>query len=318
MAKKTISVCIPVLNEAKNLEHAVARVETLFATTLSDYALEIIITDNASTDDTWDEIGRLAQSRSHLKGFRFSRNFGYQNSVFSALSLSTGDAAVELDADLEDPPEVIREFVAEWEAGHDVVYGVRTKRYAPFLLKTLIGGFYWLLNRVSDIEIPQNAGDFRLLDRKVVEVLKSLPESGLYVRGLVGYLGFRQKGVEYERQPRADGLSKFSYLRYVGLALDAVTAFSKTPLRLITLLGFVIFVVAMLIALRQLWVYLFHGIQVQGFMTLALLLLVLHGLTFMVLGVLGEYLGRVFDHSKQRPRAIIAEAVNVADYPRVI
>lgn len=318
MSKQTISICIPAFNEAENLAVAIERVEALFEGELKDYALEIIITDNASTDNTWEEILRLAEKRSHLKGFRLSRNFGYQNSVFAALSLATGDAVVELDADLEDPPEVIPQFVKVWKEGYEVVYGVRAKRFDPVVLRFFISAFYRLLNRLSDIPIPENAGDFRLLDRKVVDVLKGLPETGLYVRGLVGFLGFDQKAVVYERQPRQSGASKFNFLRYLGLALDAITAFSKTPLRLISLLGFAIFLVAVILAARFLWIYMFQGVPVQGFTTLVVLLLILHGLTFIVLGVIGEYLGRVFDHSKNRPRAIISKAVNTTDFPRVI
>jgi glycosyltransferase involved in cell wall biosynthesis len=319
MSKKTISICIPAFNEAQNIFSAVERVEAVFESELKDYQLEIVITDNASTDDTWKEVNRLAEERDYLKGFRLSRNFGYQNSVFTALSLAAGDAVVELDADLEDPPEVIPEFVRAWEQdGYEVVYGVRAKRHAPMVLKFLIGSFYRILNRLSDVPIPENAGDFRLLDRKVVDILKDLPETGLYVRGLVGFLGFSQKAVIYEREPRQTGASKFSLLRYLGLALDAITAFSKTPLRLISLLGLAIFLAAVILSGWFLWLYLSQGVPVQGFTTIVLLLLSLHGLTFIVLGVLGEYLGRVFDHSKNRPRAIISEAVNAADFPRVI
>ncbi len=315
---KKISVCIPVFNEAANLPLAVAATEELFKTKLASYALEIIVTDNASTDATWETVQPLARTRPHLKGFRFSRNFGYQNSIFAGLSMATGDAVVELDADLEDPPSVIEKFVEKWVEGYDVVFGVRSKRYASWPMKILFSAFYRVLNRISDFDIPENSGDFRLLDRKVVDVLIRLPERNLYLRGLVSYLGFRQTPVLYDRNPRHSGKSKFRLFHYVVLALDALTAFSKTPLRLIGILGVVIFAFSATLGAYYLIEKLVHGIPVQGFATLVVLLLFLHGVTFIFLGVLGEYLSRVFDDSKSRPRVVIADAVQSSDHPRFL
>ena len=319
---KTISICIPVYNEAQNLPRAVEEVEALFAPgqgALSRYSLEIVVTDNASTDSTWETVQKLSETRPHLKGFRFSRNFGYQNSVFAGLSLATGDAVVEMDADLEDPPQVIPRFVEKWEQGFDVAYGVRSKRFAPWGLKILFNLFYRVLNRMSDLKIPANSGDFRLLDRRVVEVLKLLPERNLYLRGLVTFLGFRQVPVVYERQPRISGSSKFRFFHYVVLAIDALTAFSKTPLRVIGALGVSLFLFSMGLGLYYLVSYLAHGVPVQGFTTIVVLMLLLHSVTFMFLGVLGEYLSRIFDDSKGRPRVIIADAVRAgADFPRFL
>ncbi|MBI3456143.1 MAG: glycosyltransferase family 2 protein [Candidatus Rokubacteria bacterium] len=318
MDKKTISVCIPVYNEAENLPRAVEAVEALFREDLKDYALELIVTDNASTDDTWRIVHFLAQSRPHMHGYRLSRNFGYQNSVFAGLSLAHGDAVVELDADLEDPPHVIARFVERWREGYDVVYGVRVTRHTPRLLRLLFAGFYRVLSRISEFPIPEDTGDFRLLDRKVVDVLKSLPERNLYLRGLVSFVGFKQAAVSYDRQPRLSGRSKFRLMQYVVLAIDAITAFSKTPLRLVGMLGALLFVASMLLAIYYAVRRIVAGTVVPGFTTLVILMLLLHSVTFIFLGILGEYLSRIFDDSKKRPRVVIAEATESKDFLKVL
>ena len=313
--RKTITACIPVLNEQENIAQAVAAVEGLFVSELEGYDLELIITDNASTDGTWQVVSHLARTRPNLKAFRFSRNFGYQNSIFAALSLSTGDAVVEIDADLEDPPEVIPRFVKKWEEGFDVVYGVRSKRYGSLIFRSVAHAFYRVLNRLSEHAIPEDSGDFRLLDRRVVSALVALPERNLYLRGLVSYLGFKQAPVVYERRPRASGTSKFRVVHYAIFAVDAMTAFTKAPLRLIGVVGFVLFISSLGLAAYYLVLYLLGGIPVKGFTPLVLLMLALHGVTFIFLGVLGEYLSRIFDDAKHRPRVIIAESINATQHP---
>ena len=315
---RILSICVPVFNEKDNVSHVVQEVERVFADELSRYQLEIVFTDNASTDGTWEMIRELAKTKPHIRGYRFSRNFGYQNSIFAGLSMATGDAIIELDADLEDSPRVIPKFVKEWEAGYDVVYGVRSKRHEPWMMRSLFSLFYWLMNRISDIEIPRQAGDFRLIDRKVANMLTSLGERNLYLRGLVSYLGFKQTAVPYERDPRAAGQSKFNLLRYVIMGVDALTAFTKTPLRMIGLLGVVLFILSMALAANFFFGKIFHGVPVQGFTTLVVLILFLHSMTFIFLGVLGEYLSRVFDDAKNRPRAIIAESTHGGDFPRAL
>lgn len=317
MAKK-ISICIPVCNEEKNIADAVAAVDRLFAAELTRYELEIIITDNASSDRTWEIVQELAATRAYLRGYRFSRNFGYQNSIFAGMSMSTGDAVIELDADLEDPPEIIPQFVEWWEKGYDVVYGVRNHRHASRFQKITFSLFYRLLNRISDLKIPENAGDFRLLDRKVLSVLLKLPEHHLYLRGLVSYVGFRQIPVEYDRHPRVTGASKFNFLHYSILALDAITAFTKTPLRMIGMMGIVMFLFSMLMAAYYIVGKLFFGTPMPGFTTLVVLMLFLHSITFIFLGIHGEYLSRVFDDTKSRPRAIIADATHEGDFPKIL
>lgn len=315
---KTLSICIPVYNESQNLPVAVEAVEKLFENELKGYALEVIVTDNASTDETWRVAQELSRAKKHVRAFRFARNFGYQNSVFAGLCMATGDAAVEMDADLEDPPHVIPQFVREWEEGFEVVYGIRATRHAPFLMKFLFSAFYRVLNRLSDLKIPENSGDFRLLDRKVLNVLKALPERNLYLRGLVSYLGFRQKAIVYNRQPRISGTSKFRMMHYIVLAVDALTAFTHTPLRMMGVVGVLLFAGSSALALYYLVARILHGTPIAGFTTLAILTLILNSITFIFLGVIGEYLSRIFDDSKGRPRVIIAEATNTDSFPPVL
>lgn len=315
---KKISVCIPTFNEANNIEKAVVEVENLFRKSLNTYQLEIIVTDNASQDGTWERIRELASQRTHLKAARFSRNFGYQNSIFAGLCLSTGDAVVELDADLEDPPEVIVEFVRVWEQGYQVAYGVRRSRHNGWLRKKMIGLYYFIFERLSDFQIPRDAGDFRLLDRKVVEVLKALPERNLYLRGLVSFAGFQQMGIPYDRNPRQSGASKFSLWSYLVLAFDAVTSFSKKPLRLISGMGIFVMILSLGLAAYYLIERLFYGTPIQGFATLAILILFFQSLIFLALGVIGEYLSRIFDDAKARPRVIIAEGLNLPQSPEFL
>ena len=313
---KKISICIPVYNESKNLPTALQAVDQLFQNELKAYEKEIVITDNASTDDTWEVIREIANSRPEVKAFRFSRNFGYQNSIFGGLSLATGDAVIELDADLEDPPQVIPEFVRHWEQGYDVAYGVRRKRHGNLILRMMFKIFYRLLNRLAEFQIPENSGDFRLMDRKVVDALVALPERNLYLRGLVSFLGFKQIAVKYDRDPRISGKSKFKFMHYVVLAIDALTAFSKKPLRLIGVLGVWLFMIAMALSAYYVFGYFRVGTPIAGFTTLVVLTLFLHSVTFIFLGILGEYLSRIFDDSKNRPRIVIADAVNAQDFPK--
>jgi dolichol-phosphate mannosyltransferase len=314
-AQKRISICIPIFNEAENLPVAVSKVEELFRGKLPEYELEIVITDNASTDGSWVVAHALAATRPYLHAYRFSRNFGYQNSIFAGLSMATGDAVVELDADLEDPPAVIEEFVRLWEDGVQVAYGVRRRRFAAFHLRFLFWLYYKFLRRISSLDIPANSGDFRLMDRKVVNVLKHLPERNLYLRGLVTHLGFRQAPVVYDRHPRLAGSSKFRMIHYITLAIDGITAVSKTPLRAIGVLGFLLFAASVLLGAYYFGGAMLNKVPVQGFTTIVVLMLLLHGLNFIFVGVIGEYLSRVFDDSKGRPRVIIADSINGENTP---
>ena len=315
---KLISVCIPTYNEGNNVVEAVVAVEKLFAEQLPLFELELIITDNASEDSTWALIKELAETRQHLKAVRFSRNFGKESSMFAGLSMATGDAVVELDADLEDPPDVIPRFIEKWEEGYEVVNGVRAKRYGNRLTLFLIWVFYRILDYMSEFKIPKDSGDFRLLDRKVVSALVEFPERNLYLRGLVAFIGYKQIPVVYDRQPRNSGDSKYSFLQYVLGAINAITAFTKAPLRLIGVLGVLLFLGSVLLSFWYVGRYFVGGIPVPGLATVVILMLGLHGASFLFLGTIGEYLGRIFDDSKKRPRVVIDKAVQYDNPPKFL
>jgi len=315
---RTISICIPVFNEEDNVVTAVESVERVFAESLPDYELELIITDNASSDRSWERIQELCNSRPRARAYRFSRNFGYQASVFAGLSLATGDAAIELDADLEDPPEVIPKLIAKWEEGYDVAYGLRTRRHGSRIRRFLAWTFYRVLRRLSDVPIAPDSGDFRLISRPVLEVLKGFPERSLYIRGLVSFSGFRQIAVPYERNPRLAGTSKFRLGHYLGFAWDAITAFSTKPLRVTGAIGMLLFVSMVMLGAFYVVKQLVYGTPIPGFTTLVVLMLLLHGLTFVFLGIMGEYVSRIADDVKNRPRVVIEKSINDETPPRYL
>ncbi|MCB1069211.1 MAG: glycosyltransferase family 2 protein [Kiritimatiellae bacterium] len=303
---KTVSVIIPTYNEGENADRIYHQLVDLFDTGLTTYRLEIVFSDNASQDDTYDRITRLAEADPRVKGIRLSRNFGFQQNILSGLMNASGNCVIQLDADGEDPPELIREFLTQWEAGYDVVYGIRTERHESFLLTFQRKVFYRLLFKMASIDMPVDAGDFRLLDRRIVDLLiQRFKEHNPYLRGLVSYIGFRQKGIPYQRNARMIGSSKFSYLSYFGLAWDAITSFSRMPLKIVSALGVIMAGFAFAGMLFYLVLYLFVGVDIQGFTTIVLLLLLLFGIQLLSLGIFGEYISRIFDEVKGRPRIII-------------
>ena len=309
---KTVSVIIPTYNEGENADRIYHQLVDLFDTGLTTYRLEIVFSDNASQDDTYDRITRLAEADARVKGIRLSRNFGFQQNILSGLMNASGNCVIQLDADGEDPPELIREFLTQWEAGYDVVYGIRTERHESFLLTFQRKVFYRLLFKMASIDMPVDAGDFRLLDRRIVDLLiQRFKEHNPYLRGLVSYIGFRQKGIPYQRNARMIGSSKFSYLSYFGLAWDAITSFSGAPLRWMMGAGLTVSAAGVLLALRLVFKKIF-GIDetVPGWTSQVTLLLLISGIQLMCLGLLGQYVSRLFEESKRRPLYFLQEVVD--------
>lgn len=314
---KTISVIIPVFNEGENVEAIYRQVCEVFSTTLSDFEYEIIYSDNASTDNSYRRIQELAGKDPRVRGIRLSRNFGFQANILSGIINASGDAVVQLDADGEDPPSVIAELVAKWQEGNDVVYGIRQRRVESGLLTMFRKLFYRILQRISDINLPVDAGDFRLIDRKVVQLIKErLPERHPYLRGLISYVGFKQVGVPYDRKSRLSGTSKFNMGSYFAMALDAATSFSRVPLKLVSLVGFLVSFISFVGIIYYLIDYLLGRVPVRGFTALAILLLFVSGIQLMSLGLIGEYIGRIFDEVKNRPRTIVADYCGFNEKPR--
>ena len=308
--RKKLSVIIPFYNEEDNLKRIYDELMHVRAGELAAYDFEIILMDNHSTDKSFALASEIAAMDNSVTTIRLSRNFGYQVNILTGFLNCTGDAAVQLDADGEDDPALIAKFVEHWEKGFEVVYGVRRQRVEGGFVTLQRKIFYRLLASLSSVDIPLDAGDFRLLGRNVLEGLRRCPERGLYLRGIISYLGFDQVGVPYDRRPRYRGISKFSWWGYVALALDGITAFSRKPLMLAVWVGIGLAVLSFLTGIVYLVLFLTARITVPGFTTLVILVLFLAGVQLICIGILGIYVGSVFEEVKQRPRGIIERIVS--------
>jgi glycosyltransferase involved in cell wall biosynthesis len=312
---KTISIIAPAYNEEGNLEEAHRRITAVMETL--PHRHEIIIVDNCSTDRTAQVSEAICARDPRCRYFRFSRNFGAEVSLAAGIRHAQGDAIINVFTDLQDPPEMIPEFVAKWEEGYDVVYGVVSTRSDASWLKQRVAGFaYWLIHVLSDCRIPTHASDFRLITREVADALSQCREQDRYLRGLVHWAGFRQIGVPYERQSRQWGDTKASFWWCVGFALNAVMSFSAAPLRLASYFGLVTCGLSVLLALVYLALWLFLS-PPAGWTTIALILLFQIGLQSLFIGIAGEYLARTYQEAKGRPLWIIAKTINMEKVEKV-
>lgn len=301
-----LTVLVPLYNEAAVLPTFQERLTT--ALKHIDGGFEILYVDDGSQDGTRDLLTDIHQREASVSVVRFSRNFGKEQAMAAGLRLAQGDAVVVIDADLQDPPELIPDMIAAWRAGHDVVNMRRRRRDGESWIRRATAHlFYRFLNRLSETPIPRNVGDFRLLDRRVVDALNQLPERNRFTKGLFAWVGFDQVELDYDRDPRSAGRSKWSYWCLLNFAIEGITGFSTAPLRLATYAGGIAAVTAFLAGVYFLAKTLLLGDPVQGFPTLIVTVLLLGGCQLMAIGVLGEYLGRLFIESKQRPLYIIDE-----------
>ncbi len=307
--KKKISIIIPFYNEKNNLPLILAEVKKLIEVE-TNYDFEILLMDNNSNDGSdivaKEEINNIQNS----KYIKLSRNFGYQANIKAGYDNCTGDAAVQLDADGEDDPKIISQFLREWEKGIDVVYGIREKRKENFFLSFIRNIFYSFLAKFSDINIPDKAGDFRIIDRKVINFLKKFDEKNLYLRGLISFIGFKQKGLKYNRKKRFTGLSKISLSKYFDISFSAITSFTKTPLILIFVIGVLTFLSSIVLLLIYLILFISGNINEPGFTTLILIQLFFFGLLMLLIGIVSIYVGYILDEVKNRPTYIIDEESN--------
>ena len=294
-----LSIVIPVFNEEENLHPLHARLTKTLTEQGLDY--EIVFVDDGSHDRSPDILHQLEQEDRRVVVVEFARNFGHQVAISAGLEHSRGRAVCIMDADLQDPPEVLHLFLAKWREGWEVVYAVRTERKEWWGKRLAYAGFYRLLQRVANIEIPLDAGDFCVMDRKVVDLLVRMPERNRFVRGIRSWVGFKQVGVPYERQARHAGVPKYTFRKLLYLALDGLVSFSHMPLRVITLLGFTVSLLSFLVALFYLIMKLTIGVGVAGFTTLVVSIFFLAGIQLMTIGVIGEYIGRISDEVKHRP-----------------
>lgn len=309
---KKISVVIPCFNEEGNIENLVT--STLAEFNCLNYDFELIFVDNCSLDETATNIENISKQDSRIKLIQFTRNFGptVEASLMAGYKYSTGDAVVVLYADLQDPPSLIPTFIELWEAGFEVVNGIQNKRVGEALWrKTLVKIFYRLLNFISDSPTDINSGDFKLLDKKVVDFLLTLPEKARFNRGLIAWAGFKSTNVLYDRAPRVSGKSKANFFRIFTTAMNGITAFSLKPLRLLTFSGISITLISIIGAVISVAQTVF-GNPVPGLTTIIILLLSILGLNMFALGILGEYLGRMQIEVKNRPLYVIDKTVNLS------
>ncbi|WP_342548254.1 glycosyltransferase family 2 protein [Paenibacillus sp. FSL P2-0089] len=300
------SIIIPMFNEEAVIQETYRRIKKVMGITGEPY--ELIFVNDGSTDNCAQMIEEYSYWDESVKLIDLSRNFGHQVAITAGMDYALGDAVVIIDADLQDPPELIPEMIAEWKQGYQVVYAKRIKRNGESLFKKWTASlFYRVLRYSTEISIPVDTGDFRLMDRRVCDELKRLPEKNRFVRGLVSWVGFRQKAIEYEREERLAGETKYPFRRMLKLSLDGITSFSYKPLKLAGVLGALLSVSGFLYLMYVLYLALFTDAAVKGWASMIGITLTFNGFVLLMLGILGEYVGRIYDESKGRPLYIVQE-----------
>ena len=298
-----LSVVLPVHDESANIPPLHERLSAVLRAL--DVTYELIFVDDGSRDGSAALVEQLAANDPHVVLVQLARNFGHQRAVTAGLDHASGRGVVVMDADLQDPPEVLPELVGKWREGYDVVYAVRDSRQEGLVKRAAYWAFYRLLMQVADISIPLDAGDFCLMDRCVVDALATLPERTRFVRGIRSWVGFRQLGVRYDRPARHAGRAKYTISRLVYLALDGLISFSYMPLRLIVCIGFLISAISLAMAAVYAVRKLAGDLNPPGFATLVVAIFFLAGVQLVTLGVVGEYIGRIFEEVKQRPLYVV-------------
>ena len=317
LVKKLVTLVVPVFNEEMNIEAAYRAIDEAMSRVADKYDYEIIYTDNHSTDSTFDIISRLAAKESRVRAVRFTMNYGFHRSVLTGYRLAKGDAAVQIDCDLQDPPAVVLEFLAKWEEGHDLVFGVRRMRGDGQSYHWARSVFYRVLKRISNDNIQIDSGDFRLLDRSILDQISQMHDASPYLRGLTSAISSNQVGVLYDRRPRIAGRSKFPLRKLISLAVDALLAHSVVPLRLATYTGLAISVLTFIFSIFYIAIKLFTDIAMPaGFATTTALLLFGISLNAIFLGIIGEYISRIYDQVRVRPLTVIEKSVNIGGSPR--
>ena len=307
MMKIAYSIVVPIYNEIDNLPELYRRVKEVMNTTGEGW--ELMLIDDGSTDGSTEKIRELAGMDKHVRPIIFARNFGHQIAVTAGLDYARGDAVVILDADLQDPPEVILDLIAKWKEGYEVAYAVRAEREGESWFKTFTAAlFYRIIFRITDVKFPLDTGDFRLLDRKVVNVMNSMRERHRFLRGMSAWVGFKQIGVEYKRAARHTGETKYPFRKMLRLALNAVTGFSYFPLQVATYIGFFAAGIAILAIPIVVYMRMTGSQAFYGQATTLIAVLFLGGVQLISLGILGEYIGRLYDEAKGRPLYIVREA----------
>ncbi len=303
-----ISVVVPLYNEEEVIGESYARLTRVMQKTGEEY--ELIFINDGSRDKTAQLAAEIAEKDNRVRLICFSRNFGHQIAITAGMDYAKGDAVVIIDADLQDPPEVIPLMVEKWKEGYQVVYGKRTKRHGESIFKKLTAmAFYRFLKQMTQVDIPTDTGDFRLMDRKVCDVMKRLGERNRYVRGLVSWVGFKQYALPYVREERFAGETKYPLKKMLRLAMDAITSFSYKPLKLATLVGFFLSGLSFLYLLFVLAQKLWGAATAPGWASILAVQLLFNGVILIILGIIGSYIGRIYEESKGRPLYIVQEEI---------
>ena len=309
-----LSIIIPVLNEEEGLAELKRRVSSALEAVAEPY--EVIAVNDGSTDGSLAALRSIHERDGRWRIVDLSRNFGHAGACTAGLEYARGEAVVFLDADLQDPPELIADFVAKWREGFEVVYGHRVERKEGRVRKVLSGGFYRILGFLSDTSFPAGAGIFSLIDRRVAQELKALPERHRYLAGLRGWVGFKQAAISYQRDRRKAATPRQTYSKLFGLAADALFSFSIVPLRLATLLGAGVSCAAFVAGLRILYLRIFTNKPIVGWTSIMLAVLGMGGMILVTLGIAGEYIGRIYDEVKHRPLFIVKETIGIGSAER--
>ena len=309
VAKTLLSVVVPAYNE----QEVITTFHERLTAVLNQLSLdrEIVYVNDGSRDNTLDILRRLHEQDEHVCVVDLSRNFGKEIALSAGLEHAQGDAVIVIDADLQDPPELIPDLIKEWQNGYDVVYARRTHREGETILKRLTAAlFYRVMRKVGSVQLPEDTGDFRLLSRRAVNALNSFKEHHRFMKGLFAWIGFRQKAVNYERDPRHAGQTKWNYWKLWNFAIDGITSFTIAPLKFATYIGMVTSLLAFVYGSYMIIKTLLYGNPVPGYPSLIVIVLFLGGVQLMAIGVLGEYIGRIFTETKHRPLYFVNELLN--------
>jgi len=305
-----LSVVVPMYNEAENIGPFYEQLKKVLDNIGESY--EIICVNDGSTDATLETLLKLREKDPHIKVVDLSRNFGKEIALTAGLDFSSGMAVIPIDADLQDPPELISQLVAKWKEGYGMVYAVRKSRLGETLFKKLTAHFFYrLAEKIMDINIPRDTGDFRLMDRSAVDALKNIRERNRFMKGLFAWVGFKHVAIYYERDPRHKGKTGWNFFKLLNLAIEGITSFSYVPLRLATYIGLVIALMSFFYAAFIMISTLIYGNPVRGYPSLITIILFLGGVQLICMGILGEYMGRIYTEVKQRPVYVIRKTIGL-------
>ncbi len=308
---KIVTLIVPVYCEEEVIEECYKRIKSVMDS-LTNYGYELIFINDGSTDNTLNILKNIVAQDKRVKIINFSRNFGHQIAITAGLDKAESDAAIIIDADLQDPPELIPEMIKKWEEGYKIVYARRVTRKGERKFKLWSASiFYWVLKKLTDIKIPLNTGDFRLIDKRVVRELRKIKEKNRFVRGLSSWVGFQQVGIEYEREKRFAGKTKYPLKKMISFALDGILSFSQKPLKIALNIGFISILLGIVMI-----IYVFIGkiffpaITMPGWASILIAVVFFGGVQLFTIGIIGEYIGRIYDETKNRPLYIIEDEVN--------